>query len=72
MIWVAPTSRAAWMALSPTPPQPITATVCPARTFGAVAHRADPGQHRAAEQRGRLERHLAGDAGLAPRSDTSM
>ncbi|CNK80954.1 Uncharacterised protein [Mycobacterium tuberculosis] len=32
MIRTAPDSRAAWIAAKPTPPQPITSTVSPART----------------------------------------
>ena len=36
MIVLAPTSRAPWMQLSPTPPQPMTATVSPASTRAAL------------------------------------
>ena len=71
MIWVAPTSRAAWMALSPTPPQPITATVCPARTSARCRTAPTPVStaqpSSAADSSG-----ISSGIRTSPRSDTSM
>ena len=58
MIWRAPPMRAPWMIDSPTPPQPNTATVCPACIARAAQRRADAGQHAAADQRGAVERQV--------------
>ena len=58
----APAIEAPRIAASPTPPQPITATVSPRRTAAGVERGAEPGHHAAAEQ--------AGDLGLDARSST--
>ena len=60
MIWRAPAIRAPWIAESPTPPQPNTATVEPGSILRGVEHRADAGGDAASDQRGAIERHLVG------------
>ena len=52
MIRLAPTSAAPAIAASPTPPQPITATVSSRVTAAGVDRRADAGHHAAAQQPG--------------------
>src|SRR5882672_370203 len=54
MICRAPPMRAPWTIASPTPPQPNTATVCPARS--PEDRRAHAGEHAAAHQRRAVER----------------
>ena len=61
MMRPAPTIAAAWIALRPMPPQPITATVSPGRTFAVFDHRADAGGDAAADERGLVERHVGPD-----------
>ena len=57
----APTIAAAWIALSPMPPQPITATVVAGAHLRGVHHRADAGGDAAADERGLVERHVGPD-----------
>ena len=61
MMRPAPTIAAAWIAFSPMPPQPITATVSPGADLRGVHHRADAGRDAAADERGLVERHVGPD-----------
>ena len=61
MIGDAPASRAPWMELRPTPPQPMTTTLEPALTPGSVDDRAHPREHAAGDERGAVERHVVRD-----------
>ena len=61
MMRPAPTIAAAWIAFSPMPPQPITATISPGPHLGGVQHRADAGRDAAADERGLVERHVGPD-----------
>ena len=60
MIFAAPASRAPAIAASPTPPQPMTATVSPAADVAGVDRRADAGHHTAAQQPGDRRRRPPG------------
>ena len=59
---VAPAMRSAWITLRPTPPDPEDGGRLARRHLGPVQHRAHSGQHPAADEAGRGERHVLGDA----------
>ena len=61
MICRAPPMRAPCTIDSPTPPQPKTATVCPASRPGAPERRPDPGEDPAAHERGAIQRQVVVD-----------
>ena len=67
MIGSAPDSRAPWIALSPTPPQPITTTDAPAGDTRHVHDGTEARHHTAPQDRGRRERDVDSerDHGLA-------
>ncbi len=61
MIWRAPPMRAPWTIDSPTPPQPNTATVCPASSPELRNAAPTPVKHAAADQRRLVERQFRVD-----------
>ena len=63
MILPAPTMRAAWIVLSPTPPQPHTATLAPGGTLARLNTGPAPGEHAAAHQAHDVERRVLRGSG---------
>ena len=58
MIRPAPTRRAAWIVLSPTPPQPQTATLAPGGTRARLNDGPGAGEHAAAHEAHDVERRV--------------
>ena len=70
MMVLAPTSRAPWMTLSPTPPQPMTATVSPASTRAALVTEHTPVVTQQPMRAATSGRDVSGDRdGLLRRTD---
>ena len=71
MISAAPRRRAPWIALTPTPPAPITAPRLPAPIRDRLDRRADAGDDRAPDERGHVRRHARPEAGCTLRAATT-